>query len=88
MLRAIVVSSLWALLTSTVWAGEADVSQSKAKSPAALQAEVEALKVAQPVWREISWKGCLIEGLKESREKNKPVLLWIFIDRPVDDARC
>ena len=53
-----------------------------------LQAEIEALKVAKVAWREIAWKSCLIEGLKESREKKKPVLLWIFIDRPIDDARC
>jgi hypothetical protein len=30
----------------------------------------------------------LLEGLKESRAKNKPALLWVFIDRPIDDARC
>ena len=39
-------------------------------------------------WREIQWKGCLLEGLAESRAKKKPVLLWVFIDRPADDARC
>ena len=39
-------------------------------------------------WREIAWKSCLLEGLKESRAKNKPALLWVFIDRPIDDARC
>ena len=50
--------------------------------------KIEALKAAKVAWREIAWKSCLIEGLKESREKKKPVLLWVFIDRPVDDARC
>jgi hypothetical protein len=54
----------------------------------ALTKEIEALKVAKPAWREIAWKSCLIEGLKESRDKNKPVVLWVFIDRPADDARC
>ena len=88
MLRAIVVSSLWALLTSAVWAGEAKVSQEQAKSPAALKAEIETLKAAKVAWREIAWKSCLLDGLRESRAENKPVLLWIFIDRPVDDARC
>jgi hypothetical protein len=53
-----------------------------------LQAEIEHLKAPQVAWRQIAWKSCLIEGLKESREKKKPVLLWVFIDRPVDDARC
>lgn len=60
----------------------------KPATPEALKAEIEALKAAKPAWREIAWKSCLIEGLKESRAKKKPVLLWVFIDRPVDDARC
>ena len=53
-----------------------------------LQAEIEALKPAQVAWRQIAWKTCLLEGLQESRAKGKPVLLWVFIDRPCDDARC
>jgi len=52
------------------------------------KAEIEALKSSKVAWREIAWKSCLLEGLKESREKKKPVLLWVFIDRPIDDARC
>jgi hypothetical protein len=58
------------------------------KSTEALQAEIEALKVGKIAWREIAWKSCLLEGLAESRAKHKPALLWVFIDRPVDDARC
>ena len=54
----------------------------------ALQAEIDALKVTKVAWREIAWKNCLLDGLKESRAKNKPALLWVFIDRPADDARC
>ena len=88
MWRAIVVSSFLAVLTSAVWGGEAKVSQEQAKSPAALKAEIEDLQAAKVAWREIPWKSCLLDGLRESREQNKPVLLWIFIDRPVDDARC
>jgi hypothetical protein len=30
----------------------------------------------------------LLQGLNESRTQNKPALLWVFIDRPIDDARC
>lgn len=60
----------------------------KQKTLEALQAEIEALKADKVVWREIAWKSCLLDGLRESREKNKPVLLWVFIDRPFDDARC
>ncbi len=60
----------------------------KAQTPQALKAEIEALKADKVAWREIQWKSCLLEGLKESREKKKPMLLWVFIDRPVDDRRC
>ena len=59
-----------------------------ALTPEALQAEIDALRAPKVAWREIAWKSCLLEGLKESREKKKPVLLWVFIDRPTDDARC
>jgi hypothetical protein len=54
----------------------------------AVQAEIEALRDDRVAWRELPWKTCLLEGLQESRAKNKPVLLWVFIDRPADDARC
>ena len=57
-------------------------------TPDALMAEIEALQAAKVAWREIAWKSCLIEGLQESRAKQKPVLLWVFLDRPADDARC
>jgi Spy/CpxP family protein refolding chaperone len=53
-----------------------------------IRAEVESLRAPRVAWREISWNSCLLEGLKESREMKKPLLLWVFIDRPADDARC
>lgn len=53
-----------------------------------LKAEIDALKSARVAWREIAWKSCLLDGLRESRARGKPVLLWVFIDRPTDDARC
>ena len=59
-----------------------------APDPEKLRAEIAALKAEKPAWRGIAWKSCLLEGLKESREKKKPLLLWVFIDRPVDDERC
>jgi len=65
-----------------------DEAAQQGATPDSLQAEIEGLKVAKVAWREIVWKSCLLEGLKESREKKKPVLLWVFIDRPADDARC
>ena len=67
---------------------QARASAAPVKSLEALKAEIEALKPEKLAWRQIAWKSCLIEGLKESREKQKPVLLWVFIDRPADDARC
>ena len=54
----------------------------------ALKAEIETLRAPKVAWREIAWKSCLLDGLKESRARGKPALLWVFIDRPVDDARC
>jgi hypothetical protein len=46
------------------------------------------LREDRVAWREIPWRSCLLEGLKESPAKNQPVLLWVFIDRPADNARC
>jgi hypothetical protein len=51
-------------------------------------ARIEALRAKKPAWREIAWRSCLLEGLREAREQKKPAILWVFIDRPVDDARC
>ena len=76
------------LFAGIAWAQEATSPAKKAATPDALQAEIEALKAPKVAWREIAWKSCLLEGLKESRAKNKPALLWVFIDRPIDDARC
>lgn len=64
------------------------LGQEPATDAAALRARVRALRVQEPAWRKIPWKTSLVEGLAASRKEHKPVLLWIFIDRPVDDARC
>jgi hypothetical protein len=88
MIRRIAFGILAALLGSTVWAGGPPTPNEVANSPEALKAEIDALKAAKVAWRQIAWKSCLLEGLKESRAKNKPALLWVFIDRPLDDARC
>lgn len=88
MLRVIAMSSVVAVFTSAAWAHAAAPPAKKALTPETLTAEIEALKAGKVAWREIAWKSCLLEGLKESREKRKPALLWVFIDRPIDDARC
>jgi hypothetical protein len=76
------------LLTGRAWAQDERPAKTTSITPQALKAEIEALKSSKVAWREIAWKSCLLEGLKESRAKNKPALLWVFIDRPIDDARC
>ena len=78
----------FALFAILAWTPMSAIADEKAETPEALKAEIEVLRVPKIAWREIAWKSCLIEGLKESREKHKPVLLWVFIDRPADDARC
>ena len=76
------------LFAGLAWAQPSPAAERKPATPDALLAEINALKAPKVAWREIAWKSCLLEGLKESRAKNKPALLWVFIDRPIDDARC
>ena len=83
-----VLGNMAVLLAAIAWAGEPPSPPKQAPTFEALKAEVEALHDARVAWRAILWKNCLLEGLKDSRAKNKPVLLWVFIDRPADDARC
>jgi hypothetical protein len=88
-MRNLTVVLFAVLFASPLWAQQSPVTKKQpTTSLEALKTEIESLKVAKVAWREIAWKSCLLEGLKESREKRKPVLLWIFIDRPIDDARC
>lgn len=53
-----------------------------------VEKQIAALMVEDVPWRKIDWKPCLLDGLQASRAQQKPVLLWIFIDRPIDDERC
>jgi hypothetical protein len=84
-MKRLAVLGIVAVLLASSASGQ---DSKKAATPEALKAEIEALKAAKVAWREIAWKSCLLEGLNESRARNKPALLWVFIDRPVDDARC
>jgi hypothetical protein len=77
----------WSLLCGALLAA-AGSAAARQPAPEALNAEIEALRPAKVAWREIAWKSCLLEGLQEARLQQKPVLLWVFIDRPADDARC
>ena len=53
-----------------------------------ITAEIVGLRAPDVAWRKIAWQSCLIDGIAESKRSQKPMLLWIFIDRPADDARC
>ena len=77
----LLIGGVAAILSMGTWAQDA----SKADP---LKAQIDALKAPKVAWREILWRSCLADGLRESAEKKKPVLLWVFIDRPVDDKRC
>ena len=57
-------------------------------SPDKIAAAVRSLHKQDVPWRRIEWETCLLDGLQTSREQNNPVVLWIFIDRPIDDERC
>ncbi|NNE90600.1 MAG: hypothetical protein HKN23_03045 [Verrucomicrobiales bacterium] len=59
-----------------------------AATPVELQEKIEELRVKDVAWRKIEWKTCLLEGLAASQKENKPIVLWMFIDRPIDDKRC
>jgi hypothetical protein len=75
-------------LVSAGWAGEPPTPKEVAKSPDALKDEIEGLRPAKLAWREIQWKTWLLEGLKEAREKKKPILLWVVGPGEALDGRC
>ena len=88
-MNQVTVAACVALLSAGIgWPQDTTNPVQKVPTLAALKSDIVALKAAKVVWREIAWKSCLLEGLRESRETNKPALLWVFIDRPTDDARC
>ena len=88
-MRSVTVAGSVALLFASIaWAQEVTSPAKKAPTPGALQTEIEGLRPAKIAWREIQWKTCLLEGLKESREKKKPVLLWMVGPGEALDGRC
>jgi hypothetical protein len=88
MWKAAILGSASLLFAGSAWARDAARPTTRAPVPAALEAEIKALQAPKVAWRQIAWQTCLLEGLKEARARRKPVLLWVFIDRPTDDARC
>ena len=88
-MNQVIVAACVALLFAGIgWDQDTTNPVQKVPTLDSLKSDIVALKAAKVVWREIAWKSCLLEGLQESRGTNKPALLWVFIDRPTDDARC
>ena len=84
-MKRLVVLGIVAVLCASSASGQ---DSKRPASPEALQAEIEALKPAQLAWREIQWRTCLLDGLKEAREKKKPILLWVVGPGDALDGRC
>ena len=64
------------------------IERHKLHSDETIRRQVAGLKKEDVAWRKIEWKTCLLDGLQASHQQNKPIVLWIFIDRPIDDERC
>ena len=64
------------------------VPMASAASPETIRAAIAELKAPDVAWRQIAWKSCLLEGIREAQKSKKPLMLWVFIDRPVGDQRC
>ena len=88
MLRVTLIATMFALFASIGSAQPPTGPVKKPLTPDALKAEIEALYPAKLAWREIQWKTCLLEGLKEAREKKKPILLWVVGPGEALDGRC
>ena len=56
-------------------------------SPEALKAEIEALRDAKVAWRNVEWRTCLLDALKEAAREKKPVFLWVLGGAPAN-GRC
>lgn len=58
------------------------------RTPEQIRAVVDGMVKPDVAWRVVKWKTCLLDGIQESQRTGKPIMLWIFIDRPIDDERC
>ena len=58
----------WTLTCLTIALAIAPAAAQPAPTIDSLKSEVESLKADKVAWREIAWKSCLLEGLKESRK--------------------
>ncbi len=76
-----------ALAAAYAFGWQASAETDKPHSPDTMRAEVESLGEQDVAWRQIQWKTCLLEGLRESRQQDKPLMLWIFIDMTSSKSR-
>ena len=88
MRNSTILGSFAIVFATIAWAQQPPDIAKKPTTIAGLKAEIEALRPVKVAWREIAWTSCLLDGLQKSRATGKPILLWVFIDRPTDDARC
>lgn len=82
------IGSTQILTTLFVAAFSLTAARSAAPDSESLKQEIAELRAEDVAWRKVAWRTCLLDGLKASREQKKPVILWVFIDRPIDDKRC
>lgn len=83
-----IVAGLGILMLAGAVGAQPTPGPEKALQPLdAFQAEIDALKPANHVWRAIGWKTCPLEALRASREEKKPILAWVFLGLPTDE-RC
>src|SRR6516164_6347559 len=70
--QVIVAACVELLFAGIGWPQDTTNPVQKVPTLDSLKSDIVALKAAKVVWREIAWKGCLLEGLQESRGTNKP----------------
>ncbi|NNC87327.1 MAG: hypothetical protein HKN82_02575 [Akkermansiaceae bacterium] len=82
-------------LLAPFFAGASPAAERAAPAPPAsipswdrIEADLAAMRVEDVAWRGIEWKTCLLDGLAAARREKKPVVIWCFIDHPIDDKRC
>ena len=87
MKNAFVAAGVLSVLFSGFSKVAGDNESGRPETPKELAAAIGSLAAEKQVWREITWNRCLLEGLAESRKRNKPVLLWVFLHHP-NEERC
>jgi len=76
------------VLAAVLWTGNVSGGDAGVASPEHLIAEFALLNRDDVEWQGIDWRTCLLDGIRQSRDQHKPMMLWIFIDRPIDDEQC